>query len=323
MTTESGETGSKRSEKKTKRGKYIPNLAEFYFRPTYDWSVQQAKKNYEQTSEKLGDFELDTVYFEDCVIGLKAIPDSSIDLVIADPPFGIDFDGKSGAYNRKDDFVVSGYEEVDEPYSDFTLRWMEGLPRIIGKHGSVWVFSGWNNLESILHAARIVGLETLNHLIWKYPFGVYTRKKFVTSHYHLLLFVKNIDEYFFNKIEHYPQDVWEIRRRYRAGQRKNSTKLPLEVVERCIDFSSKPGDVVLDPFMGNGTTAVAAKSNWRHFLGFEINENLKDVIRSQISSVRPGDGYTPYTMRLPSVDELAEKYPKAYKEYLKRERQNE
>lgn len=323
MTIETGEKESKKSGKKTTRGKYIPNLAEFYFKPTHDWSVQKAKRNYEQAPDKLGSLELDTICFKDCVIGMRDIPDSSIDLVIADPPFGIDFNGKSGAYNRKDDFVVSGYEEVDESYGDFTLRWMKGLPRVITEHGSVWVFSGWNNLESILHAARVMGLETLNHLIWKYPFGVYTRRKFVTSHYHLLLFVKNIDEYFFNKIEHYPQDVWEIKRRYRAGQRKNSTKLPLEVVERCIDFSSKPGDVVLDPFMGNGTTAVAAKSSWRHFLGFEMNVNLKEIIRNQISSVSPGEGYTPYATRLPSVDELAERYPKAYREYLKREGQNE
>jgi len=96
---------------------------------------------------------------------------------------------------------------------------------------------------------------------------------------------------------HYPLDVWEINRTYRRGEAKNATKLPDELVQRCIDFCTRPGDVVLDPFMGNGTTAFVAKASFRHYVGFEINKSMKPVIDANISAVRPGELYTPYSER--------------------------
>jgi site-specific DNA-methyltransferase (adenine-specific) len=177
-------------------------------------------------------------------------------------------------------------------------------------------------LDAVLEGARNAGLVTLNHLIWHYPFGVYTKKRFVTSHYHIVLLVKDSRKYFFNKIENYPEDVWTVKRKYRTGLSKNATKLPLEVVSRCIDFSSRPGDIVLDPFMGNGTTAVAAKMNFRRFIGFEINEKLRPLLEEEIAKAKTGVAYTPYKERLPTIEELAEIYPKAYREYLRREKKS-
>jgi site-specific DNA-methyltransferase (adenine-specific) len=315
MTLETDDSPKEKTKQNSR--KYIPNLAEFYFKPLYDWSIHEAKELYLSRTKSLSNIELDRVQFSDCIKGMKKIPDSCIDLVIADPPFGIDFDGKSGVYNRDEDLVVEGYGEVEGSYDEFTSRWMSELPRVMSDEASAYVFSGWNNLEAVLKGARKAGLETINHIIWKYQFGVYTKKRFVTSHYHILFLVKNQDQYFFNKIQHYPEDVWSINRSYRTGQKKNSTKLPIEVVTRCIDFSSKPGDIVLDPFMGNGTTAVAAKTNWRHFLGFEVNKELHNIIESEIGARKVGENYTPYIKRIPSVEELAKRYPRAYQEYLK------
>jgi site-specific DNA-methyltransferase (adenine-specific) len=297
--------------------KYIPHLARFSFKPTYDWSVEEASELYATTGTPSSNMQLDHVFFEDCVSGMGRLPNECIDLVIADPPFGIDFDGKSTAYNRDSDYVLGGYEEIQGSYSDFTRKWMHELPRILKPDGSVYVFSGWTNLEDVLRSGREEGLTLLNHIIWHYPFGVYTRKRLVTSHYHILLFVKDSHSYFFNKFEHYPEDVWRIKRPYRVAQTKNGTRLPLKVVCRCIDFSSTPGDIVLDPFMGNGTTGVAAKSNWRHFIGFEINEQMKPIIEKELQTVRPGEAYQPYFERLPTTEELAKTYPKAHKQFLR------
>ncbi|MCK5265476.1 MAG: site-specific DNA-methyltransferase [Candidatus Thorarchaeota archaeon] len=252
---------------------------------------------------------------------MKSLPKSSIDLIVADPPFGIGFDGKSGVYNRDDTLVIPGYREAQGSYAEFTKDWIAQLPRIMKKDASAYIFSGWTNLDAILNGASEAGLTTLNHLIWHYPFGVYTKRKFVTSHYHVVLLVKNAKSYYFNKIENYPEDVWIVKRKYRAGKEKNSTKLPLEVVSKCIDFSSRPGDVVLDPFMGNGTTAVAAKAAFRHFIGFEINDQLKPLLKEEINSVTPGQFFKSYKERLPTIEELAEKYPRAYREYLKQKGQ--
>ena len=320
MTTDS-DTKKKEEPKKGRTKRYVPNLAEFYFKPTFDWSREEARGLYEGTKSPSPKFELDAIRFEDCVSGMKELPDKSIDLVIADPPFGIDFDGKSSVYNRDERLVVEGYEETSESYLEFTAKWLAELPRIMKPESSAYVFSGWTNLDAVLQGAREAGLVTLNHLIWHYPFGVYTKKRFVTSHYHIVLLVKNPRKYFFNKIENYPEDVWSVKRRYRTGLAKNATVLPLEVVSRCIDFSSKPGDIVLDPFMGNGTTAVAAKLNLRRFIGFEINEKLRPLLQKEIANAKTGDSYIPYSERLPTIEELAELYPKAYREYIRREKE--
>jgi site-specific DNA-methyltransferase (adenine-specific) len=321
MTTDT-DPKKKEGPKKGRTKRYIPNLAEFYFKPTFDWTREEAERLYTKSKSPSSRIELDSIKFEDCVSGMKNLPDGSIDLVIADPPFGIDFDGKSSVYNRDERLVIEGYEESNESYYEFTAKWLAELPRIMKPESSAYVFSGWTNLDAVLEGARNAGLETLNHLIWHYPFGVYTKKRFVTSHYHIVLLVKNPRKYFFNKIENYPEDVWTVKRQYRTGLTKNATKLPLEVVSRCIDFSSRPGDIILDPFMGNGTTAVAAKLNLRRFLGFEINEKLRSLLEKEITSVKPGDRYVPYSERLPTIEELAEIYPKAYREYVRREKES-
>lgn len=310
----------KGEQKKGRSKRYIPNLAEFYFKPTFDWSRDEAKRLYAKTEPTFSKIKLDIIKYEDCIVGMKEIPDESIDLVIADPPFGISFDGKSSVYNRDERLVIEGYEETNESYHEFTSRWLAELPRIMKPESSAYIFSGWTNLDAVLHGARDAGLVTLNHLIWHYPFGVYTKKRFVTSHYHIVLLVKNPRKYFFNKIENYPEDVWSVKRQYRTGLTKNATTLPLEVVSRCIDFSSKPGDVVLDPFIGNGTTAVAAKMNYRHFIGFEINKKLRPLLEKEIAKAKQGESYIPYNERLPAIEKLAEIYPKAYREYTRREK---
>ncbi|MFW9890396.1 MAG: DNA-methyltransferase [Candidatus Thorarchaeota archaeon] len=315
------EEGEEESPARRRSKRYIPNLAEFYFEPTYDWTIDEARALFDARVRAEQEIELDTVFCEDCIRGMGELPEGSIDLVIADPPFGIDFNGKSSVYNRNERLVVEDYEEVNGSYFEFTKRWICELPRVLKEEGSIYIFSGWTNLEPVLRSAREVGLTTLNHIVWHYPFGVFTKRRFVTSHYHILLLVKNPKNYFFNKIEHYPEDVWPVKRRYRAGEIKNSTRLPLEVVSRCIDYSSKPGDLILDPFLGNGTTAVASKTSWRHYVGYEINERLKPVIESELSSVTRGECYTPYASRLPTIDELAEAYPNAYREYLRREKE--
>ncbi len=303
--------------RKKRTRKYIPNLAEFYFHPTHDWTTSEATQLFMDTNNPSDATALDSILYEDCIQGMRRFSSNSINLVIADPPFGIDFDGKSSVYNRDESLVVEGYEEANGSYTFFTRDWIAEIPRILRDDGSVYIFSGWTNLESVLNGARKAGLSILNHIIWHYPFGVFTQRKFVTSHYHVLLLVKDTAEYFFNKLEHYPEDVWTVKRKYRAGETKNGTKLPLDVVERCIDYSSRPGDIVLDPFMGNGTTAVAAKANWRHFIGFEINRRMKRIIDAELKRTELGSHYIPYSERIPAIEELGERYPRAYKEYLK------
>ena len=112
---------------------------------------------------------------------MKSISKNKIDLVITDPPFAIDFKAKKANYNRTQSRVLEGYNDISpEDYFDFTLEWMSQIYRILKDSGSMYVFSGWNNLKDILTAIDSVGFHVVNHIIWKYQFGVVTKNKFVT-----------------------------------------------------------------------------------------------------------------------------------------------
>ena len=220
---------------------------------------------------RLGAFRENTLYVGDSLSLMPGIPDNSVDLIITDPPFAIDFKAQRLNYNRTGSNVIEGYQEIlPEDYRVFTQRWIEEASRIISPSGSMYIFSGWNRLKDILEGIDSAGLFTVNHLIWKYQFGVFTKNKFVTSHYHILFVTKNKKNYTFNKIDHYPEDVWEIKREYWKGKKKTPTKLPSEIVRKILMYSSNPGDLVFDPFFGSGTVPITANQERRRFIGFEI-----------------------------------------------------
>ena len=225
------------------------------------------------------------IYLGDCLELMPQIADESIDLIVTDPPFAIDFKAQRSNYNRKGKNVLEGYNEIPkEDYYEFSLQWLKESFRVLKETGSIYVVSGWTNLKDILNAFEEAGFHLLNHIIWKYQFGVYTKRKFVTSHYHILLGVKNIKKYKFNKIEHYPEDVWIIKREYWTGKVKTPTKLPEKLVEKMILYSSDPYDIVLDPFLGSGTTAVVSKKLNRQYIGFEIVPEYYDFALNRIKT---------------------------------------
>ena len=231
--------------------------------------------------------EINKIYNMNCIDGMKLIPNNKIDLIITDPPFAIDFRATKANYNRISSRVMQGYNEIKSAdYLDFTFNWMKEAFRTLKESGSMYVFSGWNNLKDILTALDDVGFITVNHIIWKYQFGVVTKKKFVTSHYHCLYVCKSTKhrKFFpFSRFEknsrsiegrslHYKdkEDVWYIKREYWTGDEKTPTKLPAELIEKLLSYSSEQGDVVLDPFLGSGQVAVISKQMNRVYMGFEI-----------------------------------------------------
>ncbi len=231
--------------------------------------------------------EINKIYNMNCIDGMGLIPKNKIDLIITDPPFAINFLATKANYNRISSRVMQGYNEIKSvDYYDFTYDWIKEAFRILKDTGSMYVFSGWNNLKDILKALDDVGFITINHIIWKYQFGVVTKRKFVTSHYHCLYVCKNDKQrkfYPFSRFEknsktpegrslHYrdKEDVWEIKREYWTGDEKTPTKLPAELIEKLLYYSSEKKDIVFDPFLGSGQVAVVSKSMNRQYLGFEI-----------------------------------------------------
>jgi len=233
---------------------------------------------------RAGRFDIDEIYLGDARELLREIPDGSVDLVVTDPPFAIEFRAARTNYHRTGSRVLAGYREIPpEEYFEFTRGWLSEAYRVLDGTGSLYVFSGWNRLKDVLMALDDSGFVTVNHLIWKYQFGVFTRKKYVTSHYHILFAVKDAKRYRFHKVEHYPEDVWVVKREYWTGKVKTPTKLPRKLVERILSFSSAPGDLVLDPFLGSGTVPVVARDMGRHYLGFEIVPEYYEFAKQRLN----------------------------------------
>ncbi|MDW8107506.1 MAG: site-specific DNA-methyltransferase [Armatimonadota bacterium] len=239
------------------------------------------------------------IYLMDCREGMRLMPDACVDLIVTDPPFAIDFRAKRSNYNRTPNRVLEGYNEIPaEKYYEFTLSWMQQAHRVLKESGSMYVFSGWNNLRDILNALHEVGFITVNHIIWKYQFGVYTRRRFVTAHYHCLYVCKNDALRRFYPDSRYAadartaegrslryqdmEDVWVIPREYWNGDLKTPTKLPAALVRKILAYSSQEGDLVLDPFLGSGQVAVVAKQMGRRYIGFEIVPEYHEFARRRL-----------------------------------------
>jgi site-specific DNA-methyltransferase (adenine-specific) len=231
------------------------------------------------------------------------IPDASVDLMVCDPPFGID--DPHGSYNRDESLVMDGYVEVPaNEYKRFTHRWISEAERILRPGGSLVVISGYTNLHDILSALHHrTKLTEVNHLIWQFNFGVHTRRKFVSGHYHLLYWCKSPEkDRTFNQTCRFGederdtrgsvlyrdmQDVWQIKREYKPGQVKNKNALPDMLVEKIVQYCSSPGDLVADFFLGSFAVAKMAKALGRSCVGFELNktafdQGVKDVAATPV-----------------------------------------
>jgi len=228
----------------------------------------------------------------DSLVELSKIGSNTVDLVITDPPFAINFKAKKANYNRDSSLVIEGYSEIKpKDYDDFSLSWIRQCFRILKESGSIYIFSGYNHLESILRAVRLAGFSIINHIIWKYNFGVYTKKKFVTSHYIIIYACKNPKKRNFytdcrfqtTKTQYSDmEDVWHIKKEYWTGQIKPPTKLPTEIISKILSYSSKEGDLILDPFLGSGQVALVSHQMNRDYLGIEIVKKYYDFAKKRI-----------------------------------------
>jgi len=245
------------------------------------------------------------IYNDDCLN--NKIPDNSIDLGIFDPPFGLGESSFDKHYKRNSKYVIQGYQEAPKDYEQWTMRWLSEAKRILKDNGSMYVFMGHTNLRYLLNAANVLELNEINHLIWKYNFGVYTKKKFVTCHYHILYYSKSPKaKVTFNTNCRYGmqekndkggslvysdlEDVFAINRDYLPKEKKNQNKLPEELINKLILYSSNPNDVVCDFFLGNFTTAYCALRLGRKICGYEINEDSFDYHMNKITDIEFGEG---------------------------------
>ena len=219
------------------------------------------------------------IYNQDCIAGMaEHIADTSIDMIFTDPPYGIKGDALDAHYARDETTVVPGYVEVPrETYGEFSRAWIEQCARCLRPGGSIYIVSGYTNLHHILNALHATDLQEVNHLIAQYSFGVYTKHKWVSSHYHVLFWAKPGPRTFNQRYTdtkrsyHDRLSVQQLAREYQPGVKKNKNQLPDTFIDKYIEYSSNPGDVIMDPFGGSFSTKRSAERLGRQFVGFELN----------------------------------------------------
>jgi site-specific DNA-methyltransferase (adenine-specific) len=245
-------------------------------------------------------------YNEDCIkCAKKRLEDNSVDLIITDPPYGISGDKLDKHYKRDEDNVIDGYIEVPEKeYPEFSRNWINEAVRVLKPGGSMYVVSGYTHLRHILNALSETKLVEKNHIIWRYNFGVYTSQKYISSHYHILYYIKpgkkptfNTNAFFSDSEKNENggsknyldrEDVWIINREYKPGQIKNKNELPKTLLAKMILYSSNPDDLVCDFFLGSFSTAKIAIGLGRNACGFELNKKAYKYQIEQMKDIEKG-----------------------------------
>lgn len=247
---------------------------------------------YWQTS----DGETVQLYLGDCLTVLRGLPDGCADLVFADPPFNIGYEYGTGYDDNR----------PREEYLSWTVEWVAECRRLLAPYGSFWAAIGDEyaaELRTILDAA---GLYRRGWIVWHYTFGVHLTRQFGRCHTHLLWYSAHPSRYTFDadavrvpsarqevyedaradKRGRVPGDVWTVSRVCGTFNERTShpCQMPEEVLERIVLSTSRPGDRVADPFLGSGTTAVAALRHGRKVTGVELSEAFLAPAKGRIEA---------------------------------------
>jgi site-specific DNA-methyltransferase (adenine-specific) len=236
----------------------------------------------------------------DCVAALATCKEPFADLIFADPPFNIGYKYDLYRDRRK-------YEE----YRDWTEQWMRACQKVLKPKGSFWVAIGDDYAAEVRIIGRKLDLNLRNWIIWHYTFGQNTQRKFARSHTHLFYWTADERQFVFNDSAvripsarqttyadrranprgKLPDDVWSFSRvcgTFHERVAWHPCQMPEKVLERIILACSNPGDLVLDPFSGSGTTCAVAARLGRHYLGIELSATYADQSRRRIADTLDG-----------------------------------
>jgi len=238
---------------------------------------------------------------------LKEIPDNSVDLIFADPPYFMQTEGEllrtnGTKFNGVED-EWDKFKDYDE-YDNFCFNWLKECKRILTKDGSIWVIGSFQNIYRLGYIMQNLGYWILNDVIWSKPNAApnFAGTRFQNSHETLLWCCKSKDaKYTFNYktmkyLNNNKQDksVWDIgicigneRIKGEDGKKLHSTQKPEKLLYKIILSSSKPNDIVLDPFFGTGTTGAVAKLLGRRWIGIEREETYNKAALKRIDKVEP------------------------------------
>ncbi len=251
---------------------------------------------------------LNTILKGDCVAALDALPDNSVDLIFADPPYNLQLNGD---LHRPDQSMVDAVDdhwdqfESFAAYDAFTRAWMLAARRVLKPTGSIWVIGSYHNIFRVGSIMQDLGFWMLNDIVWRKnnPMPNFRGRRFQNAHETMIWASKDAKSkgYTFNyeamKASNddlqmrsdwlFPICTGAERLKDENGTKIHPTQKPEALLARVIMASSKPGDVVLDPFFGSGTTGAVAKLLGRNYVGIEREQKYIDAASARIAAVVP------------------------------------
>lgn len=210
----------------------------------------------------------------DCVQALRDMPGESVDLILTDPPYGIDY--QSGAIKQKE-FRMAKIANDDAPF----IWHLRDSYRVLKDGGRMLTFSRWDVNEAFAFAARIAGFTVVQYLVWDKASGGMGDLKgtFSPSYESIIYAVKG--RYSFDGGR--PRDVITIPK-LPSNVMEHPNQKPVPLMEHLICAVTRPGEVVLDPFMGSGTTGLAAVNCDREYIGMEIDDKYYELAKQRITA---------------------------------------
>jgi modification methylase len=249
---------------------------------------------------------VNTILHGDCIEAMNALPAASIDLIFADPPYNLQLRGDlHRPDNSRVDAVDDDWDQFSsfKAYDDFTRAWLRAARRLLKPDGAIWVIGSYHNIFRVGAALQDEGYWILNDVVWRKsnPMPNFRGKRFTNAHETMIWASKSEGaKYTFNyeALKALNEGIqmrsdWVLpicnggeRLKDEAGEKTHPTQKPQALLHRILVGATKPGDIVLDPFFGTGTTGAVAKMLGRDWIGIERDEKYRDAAANRISAVR-------------------------------------
>ncbi len=263
----------------------------------------------QETAQATAELPLDTVLTGDCIELMNSLPEGSVDLVFADPPYNLQLRGE---LHRPDhsrvDAVDNDWDRFAsfETYDAFTRAWLKAARRVLKPNGAIWVIGSYHNIFRVGSALQDSGFWILNDVVWRKtnPMPNFRGKRLTNAHETLIWAGKSdTAKYTFNyeALKQLNDGVqmrsdWLLpicnggeRLKNEKGEKAHPTQKPEALLHRVLVATSKPGDVILDPFFGSGTTGAVARRLGRRWIGLERDEEYARLARKRIAGVPKAD----------------------------------
>ncbi len=251
---------------------------------------------------------INTILHGDCREVLSELPDNSVDLIFADPPYNLQLQNDLYRPNMsRVDAVNDGWDKFSsfKEYDEFTRAWLSACRRVLKDNGTLWVIGSYHNIFRVGTILQDLDFWILNDIVWlkSNPMPNFRGVRFTNAHETLIWVQKKHGaQYTFNhqSMKALNDDLqmrsdWVIplstgRERIKVnGEKAHNTQKPEALLYRVILSSSNPGDVILDPFLGSGTTAAVAKILRRNWIGIEKDKKYIEIASERIQAVEPAD----------------------------------